>query len=82
MSIYMFALWTVLVSFCCFEKPDFLNLTVGIMGLFLLLDPQQIKQSYLRLLTFSLPISSIYDGIWIYEKSTEYWDDPGEGGME
>lgn len=81
-AIFMFGLWTILTSFACFEKVDFLNLTVGIMGLFLLLDPQQIKLSYLRILTFSLPITLLYDFVWMYEKSQEYWDDPGEGGLE
>jgi hypothetical protein len=39
-AIYMFGLWNVVTCFVCFEKPDFLNLTIGIMGLFLFLDPQ------------------------------------------
>lgn len=42
-AIYMFGIWTIATSFVCFEKPDFLNLTIGIMGLFLFLDPQQVK---------------------------------------
>jgi len=38
-SIYMFGLWTIMTSFICFEKADFLNLTIAVMGLFILLDP-------------------------------------------
>lgn len=80
-AIYMFGFWTIATSFVCFEKPDFLNLTIGIMGLFLFLDPQQIKQSYLRLLVMVMPLSEFYDGIWLYEKTSEYYEDQGENGM-
>lgn len=39
-AIYMFGFWTIATCFVCFRKADFLNLTIGIMGLYLLLDPQ------------------------------------------
>jgi len=51
------------------------------MGLFMFLDPQQMKQSYLRMLVYILPVSEIYDGIWLYQKTSEYWNWQGEGGM-
>jgi len=53
LSIYMFGLWSLMTSFVCFQKADFLNLTMAILGLFMLLDPQQIKYSYLRLMVVS-----------------------------
>ena len=28
-----------------------------------------------------MPLSAIYDIFWIVEKSDEYWEDFGEGGM-
>ena len=40
MTIIMFAFWAVLTSIACFLKPDFLNLTLSLMGLFIFLDPQ------------------------------------------
>lgn len=52
------------------------------MGLFLFLDPQQIKQSYLRLLVYVMPLSELYDCFWLYEKSDEYYEDQSENGME
>lgn len=58
-----------------------MNLTLGIMGLFLMLDPQQIKQSYLRIVTYSLPITWFYDLLWIIYKSKEYWEDREDRGM-
>lgn len=39
LTIIMFAFWTFLTGVCCFQKADFLNLTVGMMGLFIMLDP-------------------------------------------
>jgi len=51
------------------------------MGLFIMLDPQQLKASYLRLLIFSLPVTEIYDLMWIYHKSGEYWNNKTEGGL-
>jgi hypothetical protein len=39
LTIILFSLWTLGTSFLCFQKTDFLNLTVGICGLFILLDP-------------------------------------------
>lgn len=81
LAIIMFAIWCVCTCFVCFQKPDFLNLTLGVMGLYLLLDPQSIKQSYLRLLTFIMPISMIYDIIWLVQKTSEYLGDAGEGGL-
>jgi len=38
-AIIFYAFWAFLTCFVCFEKPDFLNLTFAILGLFLLLDP-------------------------------------------
>jgi hypothetical protein len=35
----------------------------------------------LRLLTFSLPVSEIYDCFWLWERASEFWDDEDENGM-
>lgn len=68
-------------SLVCFEKPDFLNLTMGAVGMLLMVDPQQIRQSYLRLLMVMLGVSQLYDLVWLYSKSDEYWEDKQENGM-
>ena len=81
LAIIMFSIWCLSTCFVCFQKPDFLNLTLGVVGLFLLHDPQSVKQSYLRLLTLALPVSMIYDIIWLVQKTTEYWIDESEGGL-
>lgn len=81
LAIIMFALWCVSICFVCFYKADFLNLTIGVVGLYLLLDPQTIKFSYLRLLIFSLPLSMVYDVVWLVQKTREYWIESEEGGI-
>ena len=81
LTIILFGLWTLGTSFLCFQKPDFLNLTVGICGLFILLDPQMLKASYLRLLVAVIPVTQLYDLMWLLHKSGEYWDNKTEGGM-
>jgi len=40
LTIILFGIWTMATAFVCFEKADFLNLTLGIIGLFMFLDPQ------------------------------------------
>lgn len=80
-AIYMFVLWSLITGVICFQKADFLNLTMAILGLFMMLDPQQIKLSYLRLMVWVLPPTLIYDIFWIWHKHTEYWEDKIEGGM-
>ena len=43
LTVILFSFWTIMTCLVCFMKPDFLNLTLGVVGLFILLDPQQIK---------------------------------------
>ena len=80
-SIYLFGVWTLLTAIVCFEKPDFLNLTIGCVGMFLMLDPQNIKNSYLRMIVLSLAVSEVYDLLWLFNKTDEYWDDLSENGL-
>ena len=81
LAIMLFGVWSIFTCLVCFEKPDYINLTMAIIGLHLFLDPQQIKQSYLRALVFALPVSEIIDIIWLYDKAEEFWEDKDENGM-
>ena len=40
-----------------------------------------MKNSYLRMLVWIIPVSYIYDIFWMYQKTTEYWIDKTEGGL-
>lgn len=39
LTITMFGIWSILTSITCFQKADFLNLTIAIIGLMMFLDP-------------------------------------------
>lgn len=80
-TIIMFAFWSILTSICCFEKADMLNQTVAILGLMIMLDPQRIRQSYLRSIVAIMPLTYVYDIFWIVHKHKEYAEDKSEGGM-
>ena len=30
---------------------------------------------------YILPLTELYDLFWMYEKTVEYWDDKGDGGV-
>ena len=81
LAIYMFGLWSLMTATTCFQKCDFMNLTMAILGLFMLLDPQQIKQSYLRMLVWAFIPSQFYDIAWLYHKHSEFYNDKLEGGL-
>ena len=40
-----------------------------------------MRQSYLRIITFILPLSFPYDIFWLYLKTTEYINDKSDGGL-
>ena len=52
------------------------------IGLHMLMDPQQVKQSYLRSLTFALLVSEIFDGLWLWLRFEEWYEDKDENGMK
>lgn len=81
LTIFMFAMWSVLTSITCFQKADFLNQTLAVLGLSIFLDPQKIKQSYLRLMVVATGLTYVYDIFWIVHKHKEYAEDRTEGGM-
>lgn len=81
-AIIMYGFYAIMTCYTCFEKADFLNLTIAIMGLFMFLDPQQTKFSYLRLIVlYVLPLSQLYDLFWLVQNHSAYMNDIIEGGM-
>ena len=58
-----------------------MNQTLAVNGLLIMLDPQRIKQSYLRLIVAVMPLTYVYDLFWIFHKHAEYANDRTEGGM-
>lgn len=81
LTILMFAFWSLLTALCCFEKADLLNQTIAVNGLMIMIDPQRIKQSYLRLIVALMPLTYAYDLFWVFHKHSEYANDKSDGGM-
>ena len=86
----MFGIWAIATTYVCFQRPDYVNvsfifviiqLTTSIMGLFLFLDPQQMKKSYLRSILVFLILTEVFDILWVVYKNDEYWGDQTENGM-
>lgn len=60
---------TILVMF---SRPDFINLTISLVSLLILLDPERITKSSFRYLVFAIIGSFAYDVIWLVSASAEY----------
>ena len=55
-----------------FFRPDFLSLTICVVGLFLISQTDQITKGKFRVLVLMIFISIIYDTIWLFIKHSEY----------
>ena len=63
---------TLLVMFL---RPDFLNLTICMMGLFLMFNLDRVSRGKFRVLVLGVVLSMVYDGLWFYLKHSEYMAD-------
>src|SRR5271154_4451071 len=66
--------YTVLTLLVMFLRPDFLNLTICIVGLYMMFNIDLISKGKLRVLVVGVLLSLIYDLIWFYLKHSEYSD--------
>lgn len=55
-----------------FLRPDFLNLTVCLLGLYMMFNIDMISKTKFRMLVLGIFLSLIYDIIWFYIKHSEY----------
>lgn len=76
-------IFTIITCLACFYKPDFLNLTVCTVAIYILSNAQDSQQKHFRYLIFGTVLSFVYDLIWILFKGFDYsGDDEENGGME
>ena len=68
-------MYTVLTILVMFYRPDFLNMTVCIVALYMLFNTERITKGKFKLLVLGILLSLLYDGVWFYIKHTEYADD-------
>ena len=62
-----------------FLRPDFLNLTICLVGSYILDNESVRTKGKFRVLVLAIFISLIYDLIWFYMKTSEYYADDKEG---
>lgn len=76
-------MYTGVTNLVLFYRPDFINLTVCIIALYMMFNTDRITRTRFRMLVLGIIISIIYDLIWLYMKHSEYSDDgKSDGGME
>jgi len=75
-------IYTCLTLFGMFLRPDFLNLTVCVVGIYMMFNLDIITKTKFRLLVLGIFLSQIYDALWLYLKHSEYAAaSDGESGL-
>ena len=67
--LWIYTLLTLLVMFL---RPDFLNLTVCIIGIYMMFSIDTISKGKFRMLVLGVLISIFYDLAWFFLKHSEY----------
>jgi len=76
-------MYTGLTNLVLFYREDFINMTVCIMGLYMMFNTDRITRTRFRMLVLGIIISWIYDLLWFYMKHAEYSiEGKHDGGME
>lgn len=83
---YLLWLYTVLTIFVMFLRPDFINLTICVSGLYMMFNTDRITKGRFRMLVLGIIITIVYDLLWFFLKTGEYTleqknDDSGEAGV-
>ena len=58
-----------------FLRPDFLNLTICLVGVYMMFNTERITKNKFRMLFFGVVLSIVYDLIWFNVKHQEYAPD-------
>ena len=74
------AIYTVLTIFVLFYRQDFINLTVCVIGIHMMLDPSKVKRWTFRMLVLGIVFTLIFDLIFFFTQ--EYTADQTDGGVE
>jgi hypothetical protein len=78
----MTVIFTVITCLCSFYKADFINLTVCTVAIYLLVNADQAKQSYFRILVFATIASLLLDIVWFRLRDTAHPKDNEKNGDE
>lgn len=83
---WLLGLYTVLTIFVMFMRPDFLNMTICIVALYMMFNTDLITKNKFRVLVLGIVLSLVYDLFWFIMKHSEYSeekknDGSGESGV-
>ena len=67
--LWIYTLLTVLVMFF---RPDFINMTVCIVAIYMMFNTDRISKGKFKMLVFGIILSLVYDIAWFIMKHTEY----------
>lgn len=83
-TIYCAIIDMILVCLTMFMRADFINLTICVVALYMVFEPENIKRDFFRMLVLGIVISLFYDIFWLFMKSGEYHSDINleDGGLE
>jgi hypothetical protein len=77
-------IYTFLTLFVMFLRPDFLNLTICLVGIYMMFTIEIVSKGKFRMLVVGVILSLLYDAAWFYLKHAEYSQDDkvGDGSAE
>jgi len=66
-----------------FNRPDFINMTICVVALFMMFNTDSITRTRFRLLVLGILITLVYDLFWFAVKHQEYSSESqSDGGLE
>jgi hypothetical protein len=65
-----------------FLRPDFLNLTISLVGIYMMFNIDTVSKGKFRMLVIGVILSLLYDLVWFYLKHGEYSQDDKDGSTE
>ena len=78
-------LYTLLTVFVMYSRPDFINMTICIVALFMMFHTERISKTKFKMLVVGILISLLYDIVWFIMAHSEYANeqknDSGESGV-
>jgi len=64
LTIIVLWLYIIITILSCYNRPDFLNLTICVVSYFMISDPTEVKKWTFRLLVLAVFVSIIFDIIF------------------
>ena len=80
LTLVVLGIYTVLTLFVLFFKSDFINLTVCVVAIYMMMNTDRISRWTFRLLVLGIIISLLYDLLWFMLKDQN--KNAGDGGLE